>query len=371
MPDLKVLLSPLPLFFLIVIAGLAIGKIRIYHVSLGIAGILFAAIFAGFLMNRWISGAHIQILQSVQGTMNTLSKLGSSLFVSVIGLQTGFSVRNRSGESLASLGVGAAMSTAGVLLERLISALDPTIREPMLLGVLCGALTSTPGLSSVCELIDGQSGEAVWGYGCSYFCGVLFAVIFARALGGRQAGEQPKKKTPATESKIHPEWILVSLPALLGGILGETRVPILNFSLGSTTCTLLAGLVVGCVADRKQNAPRYSRQVLNVFRNIGLAFFFAGTGYTTGTQAVNIWGKAVIYGASITLTAILCGILLCRLAASRFRLRPGFVIAGGMTSSPAYGAIGTGDDEACVNHFSFAYFGAMLALMVAIQIIGR
>ena len=82
------LLSPFNLLFLIIVAGFAIDKIHIDHISLGVARILFASIFVGFLMNLLISGTNAEIISSAQSAMETFSKLGTSLFVLVIGPQT-------------------------------------------------------------------------------------------------------------------------------------------------------------------------------------------------------------------------------------------------------------------------------------------
>ena len=88
-------------------------------------------------------------------------------------------------------------------------------------------------------------------------------------------------------------------------------------------------------------------------------------------QALKLDAKIVLYGAIITLSAIFCGLRLCNLLFFKQKLHAGFVVAGGMTSSPAYGAISSSANEMSVNCFSFAYFGALLSLVIAIQVIGR
>ena len=47
------------------------------------------------------------------------------------------------------------------------------------------------------------------------------------------------------------------------------------------------------------------------------------------------------------------------------------VSAGGMTSSPAYGAITSSASKLSANCFSFSYFGALISLLTALQIIAR
>lgn len=102
MSCLTILLSPLNLLFFMIVTGLAIGRIRIKSISVGIAGILFATIFVGFLMNKLIPNESREIIANAQSTLKTFSKLGTALFVSVIGLQTGFSIKNDSDLSYSS-----------------------------------------------------------------------------------------------------------------------------------------------------------------------------------------------------------------------------------------------------------------------------
>ena len=227
MSFLTILLSPFNLLFFIIITGFAIGKVRIKHISLGIAGILFVAILVGILISKFIPETYADSVTSTQSTMKEFSKLGTSLFVSVIGLQTGFSIKNKSKGSLIAFLTGALMSISGVMIMLLISVLDKAINDSSLLGILCGALTSTPGLSSVCELIGTGSEEAVWGYGCSYLLGVIFIVVFAQLFTPTTTdGETEKAKTSNIVSKIYPELILISVTALFGGILGNIYIPL-------------------------------------------------------------------------------------------------------------------------------------------------
>lgn len=367
MSCLTILLSPLNLLFFMIVAGLAIGRIRIKSISVGIAGILFAAIFVGFLMNKLIPNESREIIANAQSTLKTFSKLGTALFVSVIGLQTGFSIKNHSKESVFAFSIGALMSVSGVAIMLLLSLLDKSISYASLLGILCGALTSTPGLSSVCERISSDSENAVMGYGCSYLFGVILVVFFAQ-LFSRRCTDNSKSVSQQQEpkSKIYPELILICLTALLGNILGNIKITSLSF--GTTACTLIVGLIVGYIFRKTSKTSLISPLCLNTFRNLGLALFFAGTGFSTGTQNVAFDIRAILYGILITLTAIICGLGLCKLIQRKYPLQQEFIIAGGMTSSPAYGALSGFTTEASVNCFSSSYFGALVTLIIAIQI---
>ena len=372
MPDLTMLLSPLNLLFFIVVTGFAIGRIRIKGISLDIAGILFAAILVGGLMNNHLSKESSELAVAAQNTLKTFSKLGSSLFVSVIGLQTGFSVNHHPRGSMLAFAIGSLMSISGVAVMLLLSFFDKSIDTSSLLGILCGALTSTPGLSVVCELTPDGIENAVLGYGASYPCGVILAVLFTKSASAKTMKKavqfDPRQDI---KSKIYPELILIGITALCGSILGiPSLIPLLG-SLGTTASTLLVGLAVGCVFCKRCKPNILSNQSLNLLKNLGLALFFTGTGFSTGIQAPSLDIQAMLYGALITLAAILCGSMLCKLAQPAHGLHQGVILAGGMTSSPAYGAISSAVTENYIHCFSFAYFGSLVSLIILIQSISR
>ena len=370
MSYLTILFSPLNLLFFIIITGFAIGRIRIKGISLDIAGILFASIFIGILINLWVPDTYTPITTNVQDTMKTFSKLGTALFISVIGLQTGFSIKNHSNSSILSFAVGALMSLSGVTVMLVISALDKTVHYTSLLGILCGALTSTPGLSSVCELLEDGSENAVWGYGCAYLFGVILVVLFVQLCSPKN-DEQTIRAELSHEprSKIYPELMLLCLTALTGNMIGNIKIPFFNISLGTTASTLIVGLFIGLIVAKLAVFKILNTQCLNAFKSLGLSLFFTGTGYTTGTQAMEFHFKTVLYGILITLCTMLCGYILCKIIPSRIKYNVHFIIAGGMTSSPAYGAINAQTNKFSTSHFSFAYFGALTALIFAIQVI--
>lgn len=360
-----ILLSPFNIMFFVIIIGYIIGKIRIKGVSLGIAGILFASILFGRLVNMTVLSQHCEIITSVQSTLKTFSRFGTSMFVSVIGLQTGFCVRHNSKGSAISFIIGAMMSISGIATMMLISVFDKSISHSSLLGILCGALTNTPGLSAVCELSESGSENAVIGYGCSYLPGVVFAVFFSQLLSKRKIHEKQKtNQTQNTGSKTHSELMLISISALLGNLFGSFMI-----SLGTTAATLLSGLIIGCIARKRSSSVVITTQTMNSLRNLGLALFFAGNGFSTGVQTVIFSIKTVLYGVLITLSALFCGLMLCGLIGGKNGMNKGFVIAGGMTSSPAYGAISDDATELSVNCFSFSYFGALIALVLSIPTI--
>lgn len=368
MSYLTTLLSPLNLLLLIIIVGLTIGRIRIKGISVGIAGILFAAIFVGFLMIKLFPNGNSEIITNAQSTLKIFSKLGTALFVSVIGLQTGFSIKKHSKDSMFAFLIGALMSLSGVATMLLISFLDKSISYASLLGILCGALTSTPGLSGVCEMVGKDSESAVLGYGCSYLFGVILVVLFVQLFAKTHSNNKVQSTPqPNIKSRITPELVLICITALCGNILGNIKVASLTF--GTTTGTLITGLLVGYIYCKTSKSDQISSQCLNAFRNLGLALFFAGTGFSTGSQNISFDVRSIMYGILITLSAISGGWALCKIVERKHPLHQEFIISGGMTSSPAYGALSNITTETSVNCFSFSYFGALITLIVSISLI--
>ena len=313
MDNISILLSPLNLLFFIVVIGLSIGKIRIKGISVGIAGILFASIFVGFLIKHIIPEGNSEIIINAQSSLKTFSKLGSSLFVSVIGLQTGFSIKNGTKNSIISFAIGVFMSISGIMVMLIISMLDKTIKYSSLLGILCGALTSTPGLSSICELVENESEYAILGYSCSYLLGVILVVIFAQ-LSSQKNTENNLQHDLTCDAKntIYPEILLICITAIGGNIIGNINIIPLTISFGSTASTLIIGLIVGYVV-LKNKQRTVSNRCLSNFKNFGLTLFLAGTGFTTGTECIVFDVKSVLYGMLITLSSILGGWLICKL----------------------------------------------------------
>ncbi|MDR0743574.1 MAG: transporter [Tannerella sp.] len=165
--------------FLIIAISYIIGKFKIKGVSLDVSAVVFVALIFG----------HFGI-----SLPKIIQDIGLVLFIFTIGIQAGpgfFDSLKKHGIRLASLSA-ILILTAGltVVAAHFIFDLDMGI----LVGLLAGALTSTPGLASATD----QFGEiSSIGYGIAYPFGVIGVVLFLRLL--------PKiSKTNLT--KAEKEW---------------------------------------------------------------------------------------------------------------------------------------------------------------------
>lgn len=161
------------LYTAVVSLGIYLGKIKFFGISLGVTFVLFAGILAG----------HFGFTGPVS-TLNFLQDFGLILFVYCIGLQVGpgfFESFKKGGVTLNLLATGIVVLNIAVMLVLyfcLFDTNDPN-NLPMMVGVLCGAVTNTPGLGAATEALtqvfsNGQPlPQIASGYACAYPLGVV------------------------------------------------------------------------------------------------------------------------------------------------------------------------------------------------------
>ena len=180
---------------LVTAAGLWLGKMHVWGISLGVTFVFFVGILAG----------HLGISLDAD-MLNYAESFGLVLFVYALGLQVGpgfFSSLRHGGVklNLLSLGVifiGTAMT---VLLSYGLS-----IPLPDMVGVLCGATTNTPALGAAQQTLK-QMGEpsssAALGAAVAYplgVVGVILEILVIRKILARPADMEEKE----TEDHNHP-----------------------------------------------------------------------------------------------------------------------------------------------------------------------
>ena len=155
------------LYAFVVAAGVYLGKIKIFGVSLGVTFVLFA----GILMGHFGFTADTHILHFIR-------EFGLILFVFCIGLQVGpsfFSSFKKGGMTLNLLAVGIVVLNIAVALG-LYYLWNGRVELPMMVGILYGAVTNTPGLGAANEALNQLSyngPQIALGYACAYPLGVV------------------------------------------------------------------------------------------------------------------------------------------------------------------------------------------------------
>ncbi len=202
---------------IIAATGLALGKIKVYGISLGITFVFFAGILAGHLgieVNR-------EMLAFAQNT-------GLIIFVYTLGLQVGpgfFSSFKKGGVKLNILGLSVVL--AGFILTACISlAYGSPITEAI--GLFAGAVTNTPMLGAAQQaalqihpenpdVVTTMSLACAVGYPVGVI-GMITVIIILRKISGNNTAQQK----PATGvAKPFITEFQISNPAVFGKTIKE------------------------------------------------------------------------------------------------------------------------------------------------------
>ena len=144
------------LYALVISLGLALGRLKLFGVSLGVTFVLFAGILVGHLYNFFGSTPDSVMYACPTNVLTFVQDFGLILFVYCIGLQVGPGFF----ESFKEGGIRMNLLASGVILLNVICCVslfflvfyegggmagENSRNLAMMVGVLCGAITDTPG----------------------------------------------------------------------------------------------------------------------------------------------------------------------------------------------------------------------------------
>ena len=222
------------LYAFVIAAGGLLGKIKFFGISLGVTFVLFVGILAGhfgFTGNPAI--------------LSFLQDFGLILFVFCIGLQVGpsfFSSFKRGGITLNLLAVGIVFLNIAVALI-LYFALQGRIDIPMMVGILCGAVTNTPGLGAANEALQQlhyQGPEIAMGYACAYplgVMGIILSMIIIRYICRVDVKQDSEEIQKEEEANPHMKPYTISLKVQNEALSGKTLSQVQNFLARDFVCT--------------------------------------------------------------------------------------------------------------------------------------
>ena len=177
-PNNLSLASTILLYSFVIFAGIYLGKIKIFGVSLGVTFVLFVGILMGHLG------------YAVEGnTLHFLREFGLILFIFSIGMQGGpgfFSSFKEGGLRLNALALtGIGLNVVVMLAIYFIQGgSDGSTSIHEMVGIMSGAVTNTPGLGAaqqtvlqVNEEAYGASQQMSMGYAAAYPLGVVGIIL--------------------------------------------------------------------------------------------------------------------------------------------------------------------------------------------------
>jgi putative transport protein len=199
------------IYCLIIISGVYLGKLKLFGISLGITFVLFAGLAAGHF---GLTANHLVV--------DFVKDFGLILFVFSIGLQLGpgfFSSFRKGGISLNLLALLVVLLGA---LTTIIIHYISGMSMPMLVGVMSGAVTNTPGLGAAQQALTQISGnnpgsdvqEIGLGYAVAYPFGVL-GIILTMFLIRKIKGIDVQKELIRFNQDLYPQETLPEKVSIL------------------------------------------------------------------------------------------------------------------------------------------------------------
>ena len=366
--------TPLMTVFLIGVIGYLVGSVSIKGISLGTAGVLLVALVFGhfgFTINA------------------AVRNIGLVLFVASVGFIAGPKFfRNMKQNFKSYCLLGFAVIFAGGL-SAIAIILITGIEPALAVGLLTGALTSTPGLAAAQEAAGELAALATTGYAIAYPFGIIGVVLFvqlmprilkvdmAKERAGYEAANTVNNVKPAAAKKTDDAagFMAFCAAVVLGLILGAIKIPLpggAQFSLGTTGGPLIMGLIFGHFAKIGPVDITVPTPVLKTFRELGLVLFLIGAGLDGGAGFVATLKEQgimlFIYGAIFTMVPMIVGYFIAAKLLKLSILNNLGSITGGMTSTPALGTLikvaGT-DDVASA--YAATYPIALIAVVLVSQ----
>lgn len=181
---MEILTNPVFALFLIICIGFLLGRIKFLGISFDVSAVIFVALVFGHY------GTEMPPI---------IEKIGMVLFIFTVGIQAGpgfFDSFRKNGRELAV--VASVIIIAGGL-STLAFMYFLNLDSAIAVGILCGALTSTPGLTVAIETT--ASPLASIGYGIAYPFGVVGVILFVKILP-KLLRADIKKETESIESEL-------------------------------------------------------------------------------------------------------------------------------------------------------------------------
>lgn len=243
-------------FALVIWLGVKLGKVKLGGVALGVTFVLFVGILVGHLYNTFVvvphgdDAAFLASMATQNKIINFVKELGLILFVYCIGLQVGpgfFSTFKKGGVNMNLLSMTMILLNVAVMLglfflwyyNSAAGAGENQYNLAMMVGVMYGAVTNTPGLgaaNSVLPTLSEHFGghtlpSLADGYACAYplgVVGIIGATILIRYLckvSLQKEQDQIEKEKEADPAAVpHHIYIQVTNKGVCGKTLKELNM---------------------------------------------------------------------------------------------------------------------------------------------------
>jgi putative transport protein len=236
------------LFAIVIAVGVWLGKLKVGGISLGVAFVLFTGIIVGHIYKTLLPASDyacpVEVLEFMQN-------FGLMLFVYCVGLQVGpsfFESFKKGGLTLNMLAVGLVLLNVAVMLVLYYVFFDTNNPNnlPMMVGVLFGAVTNTPGLGAANEALSssfhGAIPQIANGYACAYPLGVLGiigATVLVRYICHVNLKKENEDFEHESNDNSHTKPHSMSLVVTNHALVGKNMETVRNFLGRNLVCTTI------------------------------------------------------------------------------------------------------------------------------------
>lgn len=383
--------------------GYLLGRVTVKGVSLGTAGVFIVALLIGALV---FEAQGTNLVTESFGTKAELAKnyfkiienLGLILFVTSVGFIAGpnfFSSLKKNFKSYAFL------SLLIIILGGLTTVFCIKVfgcKAAMAVGLLSGALTSTPAFSAAKDTIGSvYAGNAdkisemedivTVGHGIAYLFGVVGVVLFVQVVPKLLKAnlDEERKKIASVDtgaSKNEGKKLFnidnfglaaFAIAVVIGMLVGGIKIPMgkSSFSLGTTGGCLLSSLVVAHFGHFGALSMKPEKRMLELFREFGLMAFLIGAGIPGGASFVKYFEPELFfYGVMMTIVPMVVGFFIAKYVIKLPLFNNLGGITGGMTSTPALGTlINVAKTDDVASAYAAAYPIALISIVLVSQFI--
>ena len=238
---LKILADPASIAHIVILyaavicVGVRLGRVKFGGVALGVTFVLFAGILAGHIFNQFGIDHAAQ-----KPIIDFVKELGLILFVYCIGLQVGpsfFATFREGGLGMNMLTLGLVLMNVLVMLGLYFLCINTGMLTndgsalPMMVGVMYGAVTNTPGLGAANGVLPSLIPEGVDvpaianGYACAYplgVVGIILATIAIRYLCRINLDKEQAQIQAEQENNPHATPIHLVLKVTNKAVVGRT-----------------------------------------------------------------------------------------------------------------------------------------------------
>lgn len=382
----------------VAVVGYLLGRVTVKGVNLGTAGVFIVALlFGAFLFDNLEGQLKVGDATFVKEALKIVENLGLIFFVTAVGFIAGpkfFRNMKKNFKSYVLIGFVIILSaglicTACVLVGSKISSVDFDTFKATMVGLLAGALTSTPAFSAskeaVSELGAHLEDAVSAGYAIAYLFGVVGVVLFVQLVPKLAKADmkaelekisvehtEPKKSQVKKNSIINIDefgFMAFALAAVLGVAVGSVKVK--GFSLTTTGGCILVALLFGHFGKIGKVSIMPKTDTLRTLRELGLMMFLIGAGISGGAKFVEYFEPIYfLYGAIMTLVPMVVGYIFAKYVLKMPLLNNLGSITGGMTSTPALGTlISVAGTEDVASAYAATYPIALICIVLASKLI--